>query len=243
MWTSAELKLRAKGAFYKNYWYCVLVALVMSIFGMIGPDLIYEWIQDRESIVYVDRMFGIVGDFFFSPLYEFLGFRLAVLVLGILFLGVKVFLGNPLEVGGCRFFVKNQTMNPTAAELGYGLQSQGYSNVVMIMFLRNLYISLWSLLLVVPGIIKHYEYLMIPYILAENPEMDRREAFLISKRMMMGEKIYAFGLDLSFIGWLILCGLTMNIVGIFFVQPYIQATRAELYTVNRTKAYQEGYIR
>ena len=65
MWTSAELKLRAKGAFFKNYWQSVLVAFVMSIFGMIGPDLIYEWIQDRESIVYVDRMFGTIGDFFF----------------------------------------------------------------------------------------------------------------------------------------------------------------------------------
>ena len=59
-------------------------------------------------------------------------------------------------------------------------------------------------MLVVPGIIKHYEYRMIPYILAENPTMPREEAFQISRRMMMGQKMDVFVLDLSFIGWFIL---------------------------------------
>lgn len=56
------------------------------------------------------------------------------------------------------------------------------------MFLRDLFTTLWSLLLVVPGIVKHYEYLMVPYIIAENPAMDYKEAFQISKQMMDGEK-------------------------------------------------------
>lgn len=113
----------------------------------------------------------------------------------------------------------------------------------MIMFLRNLFIFLWTLLLVVPGIIKHYEYLMVPYILAENPGMRREEAFLISKKMMMGQKWDTFVLDLSFIGWRILEGLTFGILGIFYVEPYIQSTFAELYTVNKEVAYRNGYIR
>ena len=72
------------------------------------------------------------------------------------------------------------------------------------MFLRDLFTALWSLLLVVPGIVKHYEYLMVPYIIAENPAMDYKEAFQISKQMMDGEKMEAFIMDLSFLGWYLL---------------------------------------
>ncbi len=93
-------------------------------------------------------------------------------------------------------------------------------NVVLVMFLKNLFTSLWTLLFVIPGIVKHYEYLMIPYILAENPGMDRKEAFQISKRMMDGQKMETFILDLSFIGWILLSAITCGIVGIFYVNPY-----------------------
>ena len=84
---------------------------------------------------------------------------------------------------------------------------------------------------------------MVPYILAENPAMNRKEAFLISKKMMMGQKWNAFVLDLSFLGWRCLEAITFGILGIFYVEPYVQATIAELYAYNRTIAYQNGYIR
>ena len=84
---------------------------------------------------------------------------------------------------------------------------------------------------------------MVPYILAENPGMDHKEAFLISKKMMMGQKWNVFVLDLSFIGWRILEAITFGIVGVFYVEPYYQATMAELYAANRAIAYQNGYIR
>jgi len=85
--------------------------------------------------------------------------------------------------------------------------------------------------------------MMVPYIIAENPGMDRREAFAISKRMMDGEKWNTFVLDLSFLGWGILGVLTCGILLIFYVNPYIYATHAELYEYNKLKAYNEGYIR
>ena len=94
-----------------------------------------------------------------------------------------------------------------------------------------------------PGIVKSYEYRMVPYILAENPGMNRSEAFAISKQMMNGQKWDVFVLDLSFIGWHLLSGITLGIVGIFWVNPYVQATNAELYTRNREIAYQKGFIR
>lgn len=91
----------------------------------------------------------------------------------------------------------------------------------------NLYIFLWFLLLIIPGIIKSYEYMFIPYLLAENPDMDIKEVFKKSKEMTNNQKGNMFVLDLSFIGWYFLGALI--IIGAVFVAPYHEATRAQLY--------------
>ena len=79
------------------------------------------------------------------------------------------------------------------------------------------------------GIIKAYSYRMVPYILKEHPELSGTKAITLSRQMMNGHKWNAFVLDLSFIGWIILSALTLGILHIFYVGPYIQATDAELY--------------
>ena len=105
---------------------------------------------------------------------------------------IKIVVGNALLVGGSRFFVVNQIEKAKAGELAFGFKCGGFGNIVLVMFLRDLFIGLWTLLFIVPGIIKHYEYLMVPYILAENPQMNQKEVFQISKQMMMGQKMNAF---------------------------------------------------
>lgn len=87
---------------------------------------------------------------------------------------------------------------------------------------------LWLLLLIVPGFVKAYEYSMIPYLLAENPNLSASQAFSLSKQMTIGQKMDLFVLDLSFLGWIIL-GLICCGIGILFVLPYPEATRAEVY--------------
>lgn len=91
---------------------------------------------------------------------------------------------------------------------------------------------LWSFLLIVPGVIKAYEYSMIPYLLAENPNLSADEVFSLSKQMTTGQKMDLFVLDLSFLGWIIL-GLICCGIGVLFVLPYPQATRAEVYLILR----------
>jgi uncharacterized membrane protein len=115
----------------------------------------------------------------------------------------------------------------------FAFKSGYYGNIVVTMFMMNLKIFLWSLLFIIPGIIKAYEYRMVPYILAEHPEMSYSEVLEASSRMMDGQKMNAFILDLSFIGWEILNILTMGILGVFFVDPYVRATEAELYLALR----------
>lgn len=118
---------------------------------------------------------------------------------------------------------------PNIGKVLSSFQNGYYMNTVKTMFFKGLYTFLWSLLLFIPGIIKHYEYCMIPYLIADYPEMETAEAFQLSREMMYGNKMGAFLLDLSFIGWAILNTLTFGILGVFYVNPYVQATAAELY--------------
>ena len=143
---------------------------------------------------------------------------------------LAVFLLNPLQVGCRRFFVNNSDSKDAAdvGDMGFAF-SKNYGNVVKTMFFRDLSIFLWSLLLIVPGVIKKFEYRLVPYLLAENPGMDRKEALKVSSEMMYGNKWNSFVLDLSFFGWMILATCTFGILGIFYVDPYVAATDAELY--------------
>jgi uncharacterized membrane protein len=106
------------------------------------------------------------------------------------------------------------------------------------MFIKNLLVFLWTLLFIVPGIIKSYAYRMVPYLLAENPDLDYLEAIRLSEKMTLGHKFDIFILDLSFIGWYLL-GLLACGVGIIFVRPYQDATNAELYLVLKNNVMDE----
>lgn len=150
-----------------------------------------------------------------------------VVALGISLLWMA-FIGNPVTVGANKFFFKSLNEKAEVKELLSAFDGN-YKNIAWIMFYKTLYTMLWTLLFIIPGIVKSYEYRMIPYLLAENPNLTKEQAFAISKQMMNGQKWDAFVLDLSFIGWEILSGLTAGILGIFYVNPYIQMTNAALY--------------
>lgn len=94
--------------------------------------------------------------------------------------------------------------------------------------LVSLYTFLWSLLFIIPGIIKSYSYAMTPYILLDRPELSPTEAIKESEKMMNGHKMDLFILDLSFIGWILLSMLTCGIL-ILYVEPYMMATKAAFY--------------
>ena len=234
MWNRAELKMRGNMAFKKNYVSAVVVALLMGIFGTVSGESSARRVSENSDI-YSGNLFNV------GMITGLLAGIATVVILIVLV--AKVFVGNLLKMGGYRFFILNQTAQPGIGTLLDGFRSGHYVNIVLTMFLRDLFTTLWSLLLVVPGIVKHYEYLMVPYIIAENPAMDYKEAFQISKQMMDGEKMEAFIMDLSFLGWYMLSAVTCGLLAIFYVNPYVQASFAEMYTFNKQKAYQEGYIR
>ncbi|MBR2639609.1 MAG: DUF975 family protein [Oscillospiraceae bacterium] len=163
----------------------------------------------------------------------------AVPVLVLLSYLFNVFIGYPVLVGMNRFFMENRISGSKIERIFWVFKSGNYFNVVKTMFLMNLKVFLWSLLLLIPGIIKSYQYYMVPYILAENPGISSKRAFEISKKMTDGEKFDIFWLGLSFFGWILLGTLACGI-GVLFVEPYIQTTFAELYQVMREKAHERN---
>lgn len=143
-------------------------------------------------------------------------------------MALAVLVYNPVEVGCRRFYIRNLREKAIVGNIGYAFDVE-YKNIVKIMFFRDLYLLLWTLLFVIPGIIKYYEYRMVPYILAENPQMPKNQVFAESRQMMDGQKWSTFLLDLSFLGWDILGVMTGGILTLFYVQPYKDATGAALY--------------
>lgn len=97
---------------------------------------------------------------------------------------------------------------------------------------------LWTLLLIIPGIIAAYRYSMTFYILADNPTMSGTDAVNASKKMMKGHKWELFVLHLSFIGWFFLCGLTMGLLAIYVV-PYVHAATANFYEAIKGEKVEE----
>lgn len=92
----------------------------------------------------------------------------------------------------------------------------------------GIFTFLWTLLFIIPGIIKSYAYSMSGFILTENPEMTAKEAMQVSEKMMVGNKWRLFCLQFSFIGWQILCILSLGI-GSLWLTPYTNAATAAFY--------------
>lgn len=176
----------------------------------------------------IDEEFGVPGPEIVAIVIFAIVFIIIFAIAMAIAIVLDAFVINPLEIGIRRFGLANLNAKAEVKEIGFGYD-HNYKNGVKTMFFRDLYTFLWSLLFIIPGIVKSYEYRMIPYLLADHPDMTSEQAFAESKRMMTGQKWNAFVLDLSFIGWDILSILTLGILSIFYVEPYKFMTKAALY--------------
>lgn len=231
MWTRRELKEQAKDALKRNYWKAVLVTVLFGALlgGTGGAATAGVAVSSGSGSSDTGSAWAFIGGFlheYFPGLLTTLIILAVVLV--ILSLAVSILLLNPINVGFSCFRVNALRGTGNVGDLGRGFDA-AYKRNVGTLLLQAVYTFLWTCLLIVPGFIKAYEYCMIPYLLADHPEMTRQEAFATSKAMMKGNKWKAFVLDLSFIPWDILSALTLGIVSVFYVAPYRQLTAAALY--------------
>ncbi|WP_026508146.1 DUF975 family protein [Butyrivibrio sp. MC2013] len=224
MWTIKEVKSRGKAAFKANYLNSVIAGILAVLFAgtavagggrsassaaSAGESLLSEMTVDQLMIVAA----AVVG---------------AMTVAYAISLVLKIFIYNPIKVGCASFFKKN-VENP-GQKLDVILEGfSDYGRVFITLFLKDLFIFFWSLLFVIPGLVKSYSYRMVPYILKDEPELSATEVITRSRQMMNGNKGKAFLFDLSFIGWIILSAITLDIVGILWTTPYMENANAALY--------------
>ena len=226
MWNRQELKARGKDAFKRNYWPCVGVAFILGILTASSGSSARGGSDNGASL---KNVFQNASDSMGISVGALIGIIVGIIGVGLVIgLVVSWFVKNPFEVGCRSFFLKNTMENATFGCVMDGFRGN-YGRVVVTMLLRDLLIFAGTLLFVIPGIILTYSFRMVPYILAENPNVEATEALKMSREMMQGNKWNAFVLDLSFFGWILLTICTCGILGIFYVNPYIYATDAELY--------------
>jgi len=231
MWTRAELKYRAKNVLRGKYWKSLLVSLVI-VFVAENPGITFR--TDKET-AYGDFNLGNFN------LPFIIAFLVVLALIFIFAVTVDIFLFNPLEAGGRKYYVQSAQYLDNRGCFSFAFDGRNYLGIVGTMALMNLYLFLWSLLLIIPGIVKSYAYRMVPYILADNPNIGASRAIELSNKMTYGHKFDMFILDLSFLGWYLLGALCFGI-GIFFVKPYEHATNAELYLVLRQNAIERGDV-
>lgn len=235
-WTRKECKAWAKEALNRNYWKIVLVSFLALIFcggfpsgGFRGATAAsgtdetqkIEITADanKEPSIIVPEKARAVGTTIF----------VLIMMFALVFLYVlQALLVNPFRIGLGRFMIKSIDDKAKVREIAYGFD-HSYKNIVKTMFHYDMRVFLWSLLFIIPGFYKEYQYRLVPYILAEHPDMDYKEVLLKSKCLMDGQKWKAFVLDLSFILWHLFGLITCGIGEIFYVSPYHNLTLAALY--------------
>lgn len=241
MWTRSLLKSNAKQALMGSYWRSVLLCFLLSLIG-VGTNSGTGTVYDYNVLTRSTEQPGWTGNNPTSSMAETFALSYGqvslmiavVLVVVVLVLCWMFFLVKPFSVGLNRYFMENrQGLSPMSTVLT--IFRVPYLNVVRVSFLVEMKIFLGSLI-IVPGIYWAFCYRQVPYLLAENPYLSASRAMELSREMMQGEKFRSFVLDLSFLGWEILCLFTFGI-GFLFLEPYIQATYAEFYAVLRSKAF------
>ena len=228
MLKSKELRARAWESLKGKYWMAFLVTLVVGIIASVGNSFVTFGQNLGEVLGMVDTAdmdsTMMIGALVIS------GIVIVSAIIGLLF---NIFVTDALTVGLCNYFIRNTDSKPTFSDVFSGFKVK-YGRNIGTLLLVGIKTVLWTILFIVPGIIKTYEYSIIPYILADDSEISSKDAFKKAKEMMKGNKWRLFKLEFSFIGWFLLCVLTVG-VGTFFLIPYVSAATAEFYAEIKNK--------
>ncbi len=157
--------------------------------------------------------------------------------------GVGALLLLPFEVGVCLvYLLRWRGENPPLELLFISTIQENYLRKLCSLLLVGVYTFLWSLLFIIPGIVKSYSYAMTGYILAKYPNVNAQNAIKLSGRIMEGRKLDLFVVDLSFIGWNLLGVITFGVVQILWVAPYMLITKAGCFDEYLADALANGRI-
>ena len=218
-----EQKIEEKKSEFNNFQLGIIETIKANVNNLI------------KSEKYVFRFWDAIESFGIKET----GLGIALIIIAIVAIIYIILIAEALRVAGRKYFLEaRNTENAKIGVMGEIFKKGNWKNVAITMLLKNIYNLLWYFT-IVGGFIKSYEYRMIPYILADNPKVNRKEAFELSKKMMKGNKWKTFVLDLSFLLWNILSFFTFGILNILYVNPYRAATVTELYITLKETASED----
>ena len=223
--SSSTLKNRAKIKLQGMYGQSLVVTLIYSlIISFCSGGSIVSSVTNafRISSQAFESMEGGYGEVF-SPV----NFNVSITPFSSIGAIALFLLAGPLMVGMAHYFLHLADRNNPQINDLFG-HFKNFGNTFVLYLLTTIFTFLWSLLFLIPGLIAGISDAMAPYILAEHPEIKASDAIKMSKDMMRGHKGEYFVLQLSFIGWYLLCILTLGI-GLFFLSPYVSAAQAEFF--------------
>ncbi|MDD5907229.1 MAG: DUF975 family protein [Clostridia bacterium] len=224
---ASDFRAAARGALSGRWTIAVIAGLIAAVLGGISSNLpkVNFNLDSAEGASVSLR--GIPG-LDVPILSGIVAAWLASFVMAAVILAIALYiLGSVISLGYARFNL--DLIDGREPELNVLFSDfHRFGTAFLARLLMSLYILLWSLLLIIPGIMAAYSYAMTPYILAENPDMTAGEAIARSKALMAGNRWRLFCLQFSFIGWNILAGLTLGI-GNLWLTPYTQAAEAAFY--------------
>lgn len=212
---ASDYRARAREMLRGKWGMAVLVTLLAGMLGgfVYGSSFSFRFEIDQDLIgklpqflrVYLTAAFSVSGT-----------------------LSIAAFIvGGTVRLGYCKYLLKLHDGDEGEVKDLFS-EFDRFGEGFVLNLLTSLYIFLWTLLFIIPGIVAAYRYAMAPFILLENPGMKPREAIAASKEMMDGHKGELFILDLSFIGWGFLNLLTLGI-GSLWLNPYMNASYAAFY--------------
>lgn len=231
---AADFRSIAREALAGRWRIAVVAGLIASLLGAVatnGPELTFEYNEYGADVglELAGQQIYSFGEGWSGALAGVLAGGAALIMFIALVMAVVYFvLGSVVGVGYCQFNLDlvDRKKEPQVNTLVQYFRN--WKTTAAAKLLETLYVFLWSLLFVIPGIMAGYSYAMTGYILAEHPDMTASEAIEQSKQMMYGNRMRLFCLQLSFIGWDLLCALTLGI-GNLWLTPYKQAAEAAFY--------------
>lgn len=230
---AADFRQIARDALRGKWTIAVLVGLVAMLLGGAGsggPELKLniDGFGAHANFEFAGQTIFSTGGGLNSDIGAFLvGSAIYITIAAIVMAVVYFVLGSIISVGYARFNLNLVDRGDPGFETLFGFFSY-WKTAAIARLLQSVYVLLWSLLFVIPGIIATYSYAMTEFILSENPDLTASEAIEQSKSMMSGNRWRLFCLHFSFIGWDILCSLTLGI-GYLWLRPYKQAAEAAFY--------------
>lgn len=230
---AADFRAIARDALRGKWLIAVLVGLVAVLLGGInsaGPKISFAVSRTgvQASLTMAGQPVYSTGYGLSPALRAFLiGGILYIVIAALVLIALYFILGSIIGVGYARFNLHLVDQESPSFETLFAYFPY-WKTAAAARLLQSLYILLWSLLLIIPGILASYSYAMTEFILAECPDLTASEAIARSKALMYGNRWRLFCLQFSFIGWSILCTLTLGI-GNLWLTPYTHAATAAFY--------------